>query len=105
MRGLILTYLCVAALMTASAPSYSAEQLSGRVTRIYPQSNGNVYFRLSGTCKTNVYFFFSATGDAGRAWYALLLSAAATKQPVGIAMGAACDPAQDQPISYIYQDF
>lgn len=102
MRDFVLICVSAAALMMASASSHSAEQLSGRVTRIYPQSNGNVYFRLSGTCKTNAYFYFSATGDAGKAWYALLLNAAATKQPVGIAMGDTCDPAQDQPISYIY---
>jgi hypothetical protein len=82
----------------------SAEHVVGKVTRIYPNSAG-VYFRLSGTCKTNAYFYFSLSNDSGKAWYAMLLSAAVTKQPVRVAIGEACDPAMNQTIQYVYQDF
>jgi hypothetical protein len=105
MRGFVTACLIAAVLMAEVASAQSAQHLSGRVTRVYPVSNGDVYFRLSGTCKTNSYFYFSTASSAGKAWYALLLSAATTKQPVRIAMGSSCDPAVDQPIHYIYQDF
>ena len=91
-------------LMVVPASAQTAEHLAGQVTRIYPQSNGNIYFRLSGTCKTSTYFYFSTANDGGKAWYAMLLSAATTKQPVRIATNI-CDPAVDQPIHYLYQDF
>jgi hypothetical protein len=105
MRGLVMVCLVTAALMAAVASAQSTQHLSGRVTRVYPLSNGDIYFRLSGTCKTNSYFYFSTASSGGKAWYALLLSAATTKQPVRIAMGSNCDPVMDQPIHYIYQDF
>jgi hypothetical protein len=91
-------------LVVLPAAAQSNEHLVGKVTRIYPNSTG-VYFRLSGTCKTSTYFYFSLANDAGKAWYAMLLSAAVTKQPVRVAMGEACDPAVHQTIQYVYQDF
>lgn len=100
----LLSASMLALLMGMPIAVQSAEHLVGKVTRIYPNSVG-VYFRLSGTCKTNAYFYFSLANDSGKAWYAMLLSAAATKQPVRVAIGEACDPAMNQTIQYVYQDF
>lgn len=104
MRSLVISCLVAVMLMGVSTSAHSAEHLSGKVTRIYPNASG-VYFRLSGTCKTSTYFYFSIASDAGKAWYAMLLSAAAAKQPVRIAIANSCDSAVDQPIQYVYQDF
>ncbi|WP_454828396.1 hypothetical protein [Pseudoxanthomonas wuyuanensis] len=105
MRHPLLAGLVAAALMGTSVNAQSAEHLVGQVTRIYPNASGTVAFRLSGTCKTSTYFYFSVVSDAGEAWYAMLLNAATTKQPVRISIASACDPAVDQPIQYMFQDF
>jgi len=92
-------------LMGVISSAQSAEHASGKVTRVYVTSAGTVNFRLSGTCKTSTYFYFSLASDASKAWYALLLGAAATKQPVRISIADPCDATVNQPIQYVYQDF
>ncbi|SOD56036.1 hypothetical protein [Pseudoxanthomonas wuyuanensis] len=105
MRHLLLAGLVAVALMGASVSAHSAEHLVGQVTRVYVTSAGTVNFRLSGGCKTSTYFYFSLASDASKAWYAMLLSAATTKQPVRISIADPCDATINQPIQYIFQDF
>lgn len=83
----------------------TGEHLTGMVKRIYPVYDGNVYFRLAGTCKTATYFYFSTTAEGGRSWYAMLLSAAASARPVRISLPQACNDAQNQAVQYVFQDF
>ena len=82
----------------------TAEHLTGHVKRIYPTSDGTVHFRLSGTCKAMTYFTFSTNSQAGKNWYAMLLSAAAAGRPVRISMGSACSDIENQAVWYVYQD-
>lgn len=77
---------------------------SGLVTRIYPTGN-TVNFQISNSCKTSMYYQFDITTDIGKAWYAMLLTAANNKKPVSIDFAGACDPNQHQTIWYVYQDF
>lgn len=91
-------------LLTASAPASAAGE-SGFVTRIYPAAN-IINFQLQNSCKTGgVYWQFDATTDMGKAWYAMLLTAATNKKPVNISFAGGCDPSQHQTIWYMYQDF
>ncbi len=96
-----------ALVLCALAGAANADGATGQVTRIYP-SGTTVNFWLSGSCKTSssyAYWQFSIASDIGKAWYAMLLSSAATRTPVKIAHPGACDPTQHQAVSYIYQDF
>lgn len=95
----------ILALMPQQA--HADEHLVGLVTRIYV-NDGAVNFILAQGCKniTNYkYWQFSLASDTGKAWYAMLLSAATTKMPIRIAYPGACDPTVHQSVSYIYQDF
>ena len=84
--------------------AHAAETI-GEVSRLYPHSNGRVYFRIVGdTCKTSTYWYFDLGTDAADAWYAMLLSAAHNKTPVNVAHGN-CISTDHQTISYVYQDF
>lgn len=87
--------------------SARAEHVTGKVTRIYPTGT-TVNFWLSTGCKTNsasAYWQFSITSEMGKAWYSMLLTAAATGKPVTVAHSGTCDPGQHQAIWYIFQDF
>ncbi len=99
--------MVVALVLCALAGVADADGASGHVTRIYPNGT-TVNFWLSDGCKTSsyhAYWQFSITSEIGKAWYAMLLSAAATKTPLKISYRGACDPTQHQAVSYIYQDF
>lgn len=82
----------------------TSEHLAGLVKRIYPVADGTIYFRLVGACKTVTYFHFSTTSQAGRNWYAMLLSAAATARPVRISLVQPCNDAEHQAVQYVFQD-
>ncbi|AWV05774.1 hypothetical protein C9I47_0048 [Lysobacter maris] len=84
-----------------------AETLTGNVSRIYVTSTGMVNFRIQGACKSGTYFQFQLTEEdsARKAWYAMLLNAATQRQPVRVALADACDPAINQTVAYMYQDY
>ena len=82
----------------------TSEHLAGLVKRIYPVSDGTVYFRLVGACKTVTYFHFSTASQAGKNWYAMLLSASATARPVRISLPQPCNDAEHQAVQYVFQD-
>lgn len=105
MRKLIPVLTGLLFLVTAAPQAMGAEHIAGQITRIYPTSGGTVYFRLAGACKVTTYFYFNVSSDAGKAWYAMLLSAATTGQPVQISIVDPCDPAVNQPIQYVFQDY
>lgn len=90
--------------LAVSLPAKAAGE-SGLVTRIYPSGN-IINFQLQGSCKTGlVYWQFDITTDMGKAWYAMLLTAANNKKPLNISFANVCDSSQHQTIWYMYQDF
>lgn len=100
-KPLLCTFLLVASQLA------QAEDLGGKVTRIYPNAMG-INFRLEGTCKASsnsAYFYFPLSSDLSKAWYAMLLSAASSGQPVRISLPQPCDPAVNQQVSYVYQNY
>ncbi len=103
MRKLIAMLVVVVGM--ATAPVAEAEILSGEVSRIYVTSSGAVNFRISGACKASTYFFFNLSSDHGKAWYAMLLNAATTRQSVRVSIADTCDPAVNQSVAYVYQDY
>lgn len=97
------TVLPTLALLFASLPAYAGS--TGLVSRIYP-SGDTINFQLKDACKTGtVYWQFDIRTDIGKAWYALLLSAATTGRPVNIDYPGECNPSAHQTIWYVYQDF
>ena len=98
----------VALVLAGSFALHAGAANVGRVTRIYPQTDGTVYFWLDNGCKSGAidgYWTFSLNSDTGKAWYAMLLSAANNKSPVAVAYSGVCTAGQHQPIWYVYQDF
>lgn len=81
-----------------------AEHLTGQVKRIYPTSDGQVYFRLVGACKVVTYFHFSTASQAGKNWYAMLMTAASSARPVRISLPQSCNDVEHQAVQYVYQD-
>ena len=101
-------FIGVALVLAGSFALHAAGANVGRVTRIYPQTDGTVYFWLDNGCKSGAidgYWTFSLNSDTGKAWYAMLLSAANNKSPVAVAYSGVCTAGQHQPIWYVYQDF
>lgn len=103
MRKLIAMLMMAAGLVLA--PAANAETMTGQVSRIYVTSTAMVNFRIEGACKTGTYFQFALSGDVGNAWYAMLLNAATTRQPVRVAIADNCDPSINQTVAYIFQDY
>lgn len=87
--------------------SMQTEAEGYEVARIYPQG-GKVFFRLKNDpCKNaaaNKYWYFDLNNEVAKAWFSMLLSAAATKTKVQLGYNS-CDPDISQPITYVYQDF
>ena len=91
--------------LAAAAPAH-ADIISAKVTRLYPTSAGVVNVSLSTGCKANTSFYyqFNLNTDAGKAWYAMLLTAATNKTNVAVAITGACDATMHQSVLYIYQN-
>ena len=82
-------------------------ETKGLVERIFPTAD-YVNFRLKGdTCKSdphNTYWKFSLTSEVGKAWFAMLLSAAATGTEIKV-HASTCDKSASSDIYYLIQDF
>ncbi len=93
-------------MVTFSLNSLSIEA-KGLVERIFPTGD-YVNFRLKGdSCKSsphNTYWKFSLTTEVGKAWFAMLLSAAATKTEIKV-HASTCDKTTSSDIYYVIQDF
>jgi hypothetical protein len=101
----IKSLLLISIFSIVSLPAFSIGT-EGLVERIYPQ-DGKIYFRLIGdTCKStaaNKYWHFDLVDDSGKAietakaWFAMLLSASATKTIIKVG-AASCDSSTNAPI-------
>lgn len=99
-------FLISLTLLIGTVQTYAAGT-SGLVDRIYPYG-GHVNFRLKDDdCKSsavNSYWQFDLDSETSKAWFAMLLSASATKTTIKLGVPE-CDPSKNQYISYMYQDF
>lgn len=100
----IKTILVMLVFLTASN-FVSADIITGKVKRIYPQGD-LIYFRIVGdACKTNKYWYFTLQSEVSKAWFSMLLAAATTQSEVLISYSGSCDASINQQIDYVVQDF
>lgn len=101
-------YVTAVIALVLAANNANAAWTTGSVKRIYPDQAGKVYFWLDGdTCKntsSNKYWYFQLGTDHASAWYAIMLSAAATGREI-VVTHPTCNSASHQLIDYIYQNF
>lgn len=92
-------------LFALSAQAAAQVFASGEVDRLYPSSTNLISFKLKGdTCIPNEnYYTFSLDAPAGKAWYAMLLTAANTGRPVTVRVTQCA--ASNVQADYIYQQF
>lgn len=99
-------YLVFVALLFCSQVC-SALTITGKVTRIYPSGTdgGTINFKVATPeCAAAKYLQFSLTTEVGKAWYALLLSAANSGADVRVRINE-CPVNEHQQVVYIFQDF
>lgn len=98
----------MAGLMLASMSSMASVNVTGKVTRIYPNqgTSTNISFRISSnSCISgNQYFTFNREAGNGAAYFAMLLSAASTSRDITVNVSS-CNSSGNIPIRYIFQDF
>lgn len=103
--------LIVVVLFSVATQTTFSDTVTGKISRLYPSSGTGgdpdlVYFSISGnSCKSNTYWYFKLQGEASKAWFSMLVAATATKSSVNVSFNGACNPAADQEIKYIFQDF
>lgn len=106
-----LFFTSIISLPTSYAATNSGQTTTGVIERIY-LTGTSYYVRFSGddTCakKTNgynEYYYFPANHIHAKSWYALLLIAAQTKNPVAIRTDTDCTTDGHKLVYYIYQDY
>jgi hypothetical protein len=93
------------ALLSLVDQAYAQQFGTGEVEKIFPSGLGVINFRLKGdTCIPSEYYYtFSLDAPSGKAWYAMLLTAANTGRPVTVRV-TTCGAANLQ-ADYIFQQF
>jgi len=111
-KNIIMSKILILLSISNTFAAQNNQQISiGLVQRIY-LSGDYYFFRLQGpdTCAKypngyNEYYFFRTSNPFAKSYYALILSAAYSKNPITIQVKTDCSTNGHKEINYIFQDF